>query len=291
VVASAAIAEEQERHEPPVKLLNPVPTDLPYARGAVFHGPAFHYLTALTLGKNGSCGILDAAAGTVSRGRLHQGLLDATLHVIPHDELWRWSDRIRPGYVGYPYRLPWMDFFGDLPEAGRLRVEARFAGFDGDVEILPAFDVQVFEGERLLLAYRLVEVLVSLGPLAGLDAGGRAAFLRDREYVSGAGLSTYEDGVTRLRVEDLEALEWFPGTVADLYQLPEGTDRLAEVAVRDHVARSAGVHPSEVLPSADLGSATVVGRPVYRVALGRSERAVEVRDAVLPVTSAAASSR
>jgi hypothetical protein len=285
VVASAAVVQERDGRdglrEPPAPLADAVPVALPYERGAVFHGPAFHYLTRLTLGANGACGTVDPARGTVPRGRLHQGLLDATLHVIPHDELWRWSDRIRPGHVGYPYRLPWIDFFGELPPAGQLRVEARFAGFDEDVEILPAFDVQVYDAERLLLAYRLVEVLVPLGPLAGLDAGERARFLRDRVYVSGAGLSRYEGAATRLREEDLAALEWFPGTVAHLYCLPPDADRLAEVAVRDHVARRAEVHPSAVLPAPDLRSATVVGRPgeVYRLALDRTAGgAISVRD-------------
>ncbi|WP_051451993.1 type I polyketide synthase [Actinospica robiniae] len=290
VVASAVIADVVQPPDRPARLADPVPTELPYPRGAVFHGSAFHYLTALTVGSNGASGTLDAARGSVPRGRLHQGLLDATLHAIPHDELWRWSDRIRPGHVGYPYRLPRMDFFGDLPSTGELRVEARFAGFDADLEILPTFDVQVFDGERLLLAYRLVEVLVPLGPLAGLGSRERAAFLRDREYVPGAGLSTCEDGVTRLRLEDVEALEWFPGTVAALYNLPSGTDRLAEVAVRDHIARLAEVHPSGLLVTmtVDLATVTAVGRPgeVYRVVLVRTEGAIEVREAV---TSAASS--
>lgn len=291
VVASATIADRTESPDQLDRLADPEPAELPYPRGAVFHGPAFHYLTALTLGSNGASGTLEASHGTVPRGRLHQGLLDATLHVIPHDELWRWSDQIRPGYVGYPYRLPRMDFFGDLPAVGRLNVEARFAGFDGGAEILPTFDVQVFDGERLLLAYRLVEVLVPLGPLAGLGSRERAAFLRDRAYVPGAGLSICEHGVTRLRVEDLEALEWFPGTVANLYNLTPGGDRLAEVAVRDHVARLARVHPSAVQPASaeDLATVTAVGRPgeVYRVVLDRTEGAIEVREAA--VTSAVSS--
>jgi hypothetical protein len=142
--------------------------------------------------------------------------------------------------------------------------------------------VQVHRDGRLLLAYRLVEVLVPLGPLARLGARERAAFLRDRRHVPGCGLSVFEDaGTTRLRAEDLRALEWFPGTVAHLYGLPPGADPLAEVAVRDHVAHRAGVHPSAVLPSPDLTSATVAGRPQHRYAveLERVAGGVIVRDA------------
>jgi hypothetical protein len=132
-----------------------------------------------------------------------------------------------------------------------------------------------------LLSYRLVEVVVPLGPLARLASRERAVFLRDREYVWGAGLATFDGGTTRLRKEDLAALEWFPGTVAHLYNLTSTTDALGEVAVRDHVAHRAGVHPGAVLPSADLDSATVVGRPDqrYDLVVQRDGDGVAVRDA------------
>ena len=281
VASASVVASLPTPPDPFSPLADPHAAQLPYSRGGVFHGPAFQYLTRLELGTNGSSGVLDAARGNVPRGRLHQGLLDATVHVIPHDELWRWSDRIHPGHVGYPYRLPSIDFHGELPDSGLLTVDARFAGFDDDVEILPAIDVQVRDGERLLLSYRLVEVVVALGPLARLDSRERAVFLRDREYVWRAGLSTFDGGITRLRKEDLDALEWFPGTVAHLYNLPSTADPLGEVAVRDHVAHRAGVHPSAVVPSADLTSATVAGRPGehYGLNVKRDGNAVAVRDA------------
>jgi hypothetical protein len=292
VVASATVTDTPVRparsSRAPAPLTAAQPADLPYTRGGIFHGPAFQYLTRLEIGADGATGVLDAARGSVPRGRLHQGLLDATVHVIPHDELWRWSDRIRPGCVGYPYRIPWMDFFDELPESGEVTVEARFAGFDDEIEILPAIDVHVRGGGKPLLAYRLVEVLVPLGPLARLDPPARATFLRDRRHVPDAGLATFDGAATHLSTEDLQALEWFPGTVAHLYDLPADSralvgaeDTLAQVAVRDHVARRARVHPSAVVPSADLTSATTLGSPqdVYRVTVEREGGTITVRDA------------
>jgi 3-hydroxymyristoyl/3-hydroxydecanoyl-(acyl carrier protein) dehydratase len=283
LAASASLVDQPSTPTPLEALIDARPAETPYARGGVFHGPAFQYLERLAIGSNGASGMLNAARGSVPRGTCHQGLLDATLHVIPHDELWRWSERISPGSVGYPYRLPSMDFFEPLPDSGTVRVEARFAGFDDDVEVLPVFDVRVLRDVRLLLAYRLVEVLVPLGPLARLDARERGAFLRDRKHVPGAGLATFDGEVTRLRAADLRALDWFPGTVADLYHLPPsvGIDALAEVAVRDHVAHRAGVHPSAVTPAHDFASATVAGRPgeeCYRVVLERHADGITVRD-------------
>jgi hypothetical protein len=76
--------------------------------------------------------VLQAGQGSVPRGALHQGLLDAATHGLPHDGLGIWSDRIADDVVGYPYRLKYMNLYAPLPDAGELRVEARFAGFDGE---------------------------------------------------------------------------------------------------------------------------------------------------------------
>jgi 3-hydroxymyristoyl/3-hydroxydecanoyl-(acyl carrier protein) dehydratase len=62
---------------------------------------------------------------TVPRSLLHQGLLDAATHAIPHDELWRWSPEIPRDVVAYPYRIPEIRLLAPLPDHGALRLEAR----------------------------------------------------------------------------------------------------------------------------------------------------------------------
>ncbi|MEU9450829.1 hypothetical protein [Streptomyces sp. NPDC048277] len=42
------------------------------------------------------------------------------------------------------------------------------------------------------------------------------------------------------------ALVWLPGTLSDLYALPPGIgarERLVRIAVQDHIARRARIHP------------------------------------------------
>ncbi|MFI6996530.1 beta-ketoacyl synthase N-terminal-like domain-containing protein [Nocardia sp. NPDC050175] len=258
-------------------------TELPYARGRVFHGKAFQYLTELREGQLGASGVLDVARGGVPRGHLHPGLLDAAIHVIPHAELWLWSDRIDPGQVGFPYRLATADFYDPLPDTGLLRVDARFAGFDGDNDMLPMFDVRISSADRPLVCFRLVELLLPMGPLARPSLDERTAFLRDRRHVPGFGLSTFHDGTTHLTLLDLESLDWFPNAVADLYDLPADCTemrRLIEVAVRDHVAQRAAVHPSQVVPAADLRSAQIRNRSgdLYFVHTEVSDESVTVRE-------------
>jgi hypothetical protein len=86
---------------------------------------------------------------------MHQGLLDAATHGLPHDSLGRWSDRIPGDVVGYPYRIKQLNRYADLPDAGELRVESRFAGFDGE-ERFPMLDVQVIQNEKVLLDFRVL---------------------------------------------------------------------------------------------------------------------------------------
>ncbi|MFJ1561982.1 hypothetical protein ACIOK3_52075, partial [Streptomyces mirabilis] len=241
-----------------------VPVPDPYTEGALFHGPAFRYLTSLQIGATGSSATLDAAGGDVPPGELHQGLLDAATHAVPHDRLWQWSAEIPEATVGYPHRLAFLDLFEPLPRAGEVTVEARFAGFDGEDRSLPVIDIQLLHHGRTIAALRLVDVLLPQGPLGSASRAQRLAFLKDLRYADGVGLSTTLDGATRLTGGDVQRCDWLQGTVAHAYGLPpgaKGVDHLAEIAVRDHVARLCAVHPTQVAVGEDLTTAHPASRP------------------------------
>lgn len=153
----------QSQPQPFAALTDLIDVADPYSSGALFHGPAFQYLTSLKIGASGSSAILQADKGSVPRGALHQGLLDAATHGLPHDELSRWSDRIPSDVVGYPYRIKQLNRYARLPDHGQLRVEARFAGFDGE-DRFPMLDIQVIQDDKVLLDFRLVEVLLPARP-------------------------------------------------------------------------------------------------------------------------------
>jgi 3-hydroxymyristoyl/3-hydroxydecanoyl-(acyl carrier protein) dehydratase len=250
-----------------------------YTSGALFHGPAFRYLTSLRRGAGAASGVLDAGAGTVPRGTLHQGLLDAATHVIPHDRMDEWWAEIPPGLAAYPHRISSFEQFEPLPDEGEVRVEARFAGFDKGDQRFPVVDLQLIRDDRVLVALRLVEVLMPTGSFGAAAPTQRRAFLRDRAYADGLGLSRTDDGVTRLTLTDVEQCDWLAGTVAQAYGLPvgaRGRDHLAPIAVRDHVARLAKVHPSAVRLGDDPRTAHVIGTE-YRVHVDELADAVAVR--------------
>ncbi|GLZ28831.1 type I polyketide synthase [Lentzea sp. NBRC 105346] len=234
-VATAHKAPIGERPEPFPKIRVRKQPD-PYEAGILFHGPAFRYLTDLRTGPRGASATLDAGKGSVPPGRLGQGVLDAATHVIPHDA--------HPDRVGFPHRITSLEVFEPLPESGLLQVEARWSGDE------PVFDVQIQRDGRVLAAFRLVDVLLPKGRLGSAQPRERRAFLEERKYAGGLGLSTTENGRTTVTAQDVEMCDWLPGTVAAVYGLPpgaRGVDHLDEIAVRDHLARALKVHPCEIM--------------------------------------------
>ncbi|MEV4561640.1 beta-ketoacyl synthase N-terminal-like domain-containing protein [Kitasatospora sp. NPDC049285] len=284
-VARGIVRTGPGRSDPPPVLAPPadaVPVPDPYAEGALMHGPAFQYLTSLRIGAAGSSAMLEAGRGGVPRGLLHQGLLDAATHGIPHDRLSQWSEEIPDGTVAYPHRLARLDVFEPLPQEGEVAVEVRFAGFDDGDRTLPVFDIQIAHGGRTAVTMRLVEILLPQGPLGRAGRPQRMAFLRDHRYAEGLGLSTTRDDVTRLTADDVESCDWLHSTVAHAYGLPDGAkgvDHLAEIAVRDHVARLCGLHPTQVEVGERLDAAYPATRPdeIHYVHVVQDEGVVVVR--------------
>ncbi|WP_437279842.1 beta-ketoacyl synthase N-terminal-like domain-containing protein [Sorangium sp. So ce375] len=257
----------------------------PYAAGTLFHGPAFQYLTALRLGARGSSAVLDPARGTVPPGTLHQGMLDALTHTIPHDRLQLWDPGSPPAQIAFPSRIPSLRLYGPAP-GSPVRVEVRYEGRD---DRFVSFRVQAIAqagaeagaaaGERVWLELRLVEVLLPQGSIGGAPPGIRRAFLRDRAPVD-LGVSRVDaaSGEARCSPADVRTMDWMPGTVAQLYEA--SGDLVEAAAVKDHVARRAGVHPSTV-SLAGISSAQPLTRWPFAVAREGSE--VVVRDAGPPV--------
>jgi 1-acyl-sn-glycerol-3-phosphate acyltransferase len=256
----------------------------PYASGALFHGPAFQYLTSLRVGPTGSSALLRAEKGSVPRGTLHQGLLDAATHGLPHDGLSRWSERIPQDVVGYPYRIKQLNFYAPLPDTGELRVEARFAGFDGE-DRFPMLDVQLIQEKKVLLDFRLVEILLPRGPIGAAPREQRRSFLRDRQHVPSIALSSFDGTTTELSTQVLRQSDWLPGNVACIYDVPaeKRADLLAEVAQKEHLARRGFVHPSMVVTEAGGARAAIRPLRLHPLKVSRDGDKVKVADSAPPV--------
>ena len=142
--------------------------------------------------------------------------------------------------------------FAPLPTAGEVRCETRFVGFDGDPRF-PRFQIQAIAAGRVIATLDLVEVLFPKGALGSAPPRDRRAFLRDRRFVPGLRLSSEQNGTTHLADDDVRASDWLPGTLAQAYAA-EG-DLLGQIAMKEHVAARAAVHPSSVAVDMDTDAA------------------------------------
>ena len=216
----------------------------PYATGALFHGPAFQVLERLVRTPQGASSILRATSG-VPTGVLNQALLDGATHGIPHDALHTWDERLSADKVAYPVLIPEITFYGPTPRLGTVRCEVRPDGFFGTVDF-PAFSVQLIDASGVWCAFRLIEACFPKGALGSAGPAERRAFLRDRRFVPGLGLSTEEpDGSSLLHPGAVEGADWLAGTVQGVY----GAREPAVIARHEHIARAHGVHPGD-LPAA-----------------------------------------
>jgi len=275
--AEVRLAPAGQRPDPFARLEDAKPMRDRYAAGDMFHGPAFRYLAESWIGSTGSTGILDTARGSVPIGLLHQGVLDAMIHVIPNDRFQLWTDQVRPGLVGFPHRILDLQIFEPVPETGILRVEARFSGL---IDRDPVVDLQLLYEDRVLLTMRLVVRLFPLGGLSSVSSALRRAFLRDRDRADGAGFSiTDRDGTTVL--ENSIILMWnsLAGMMEQVYAIPvgvRGSDRVTVIAMKEHVARLSRVHPCQV--GYDLAAAVCrVGGNLHRVEITRETERVLIR--------------
>ena len=212
------------RIHPGIRLQNAFPAPDPYESGTLFHGPSFQLLRSLKLAPGASSSLLDAAGGGAPRGLLHEALLDALTHGIPHDRLCDWSPEIPADRVAYPHRIVSLRLFAPLPATGEVRCETRFAGFDGAPRF-PRFQIQAIAGGRVIASLDLVEVLFPKGALGSAPPRDRRAFLRDRRFVPGLRLSREQGGTTHLAEADVRASDWLPGTLAQAYAAEGGPAR------------------------------------------------------------------
>ncbi len=239
------------------------PEPNPYAAGVLFHGPAYQLLTDLQIDASGATYWLDLDASGVPIGALNQGLLDAATHGIPHDALWRWSGEIPADVAAYPVAITAAHFYGPTPVTGRVRCEARFAGFQAGDRRFPMIHVQIITGEEVWAEFELVETLFPKGPLGQAEPLARRAFLVEQRFVPGLALSSHEDGTTSLSVAEVKASDWLAGTVASIYApefagTPLAAEQLAQlVAIKEHVARRWQIHPARLI--VERGSRTERG--------------------------------
>ena len=134
-------------------------------------------------------------------------------------------------------------------------------------ERFPAFRMQFWAGERFWADMRLTEVLVPKGRLGRGEPADRRAFLRDRQFVPGLGLSRFEGEQTRLSIPELRKNNWFQGTVEAVYDVHgDLREQARQAAIKDHLASRLQCHPSRIVVEEGSNVAFLRDQPGYRYA-------------------------
>ncbi len=264
-IAAEGEALVGDREAPPSPwpfLQDALPQGDPYASASLFHGPALQLLRSWALGPGGSTALLDLAASRAPVGALNVGLLDAATHAIPHDRLGVWFASVKDDLVAYPAKIPSLRVYGDAPTEGEVRVEVRPDGFDGD-ERFPRFQIQLLRGDVVWAELTLVEALFPKGPLGRVTGPERRAFLQHRRPVPSVALSAGDEQESRMELAAVAASNWLPGTIEAAYRTTPGEDVATQVAIKEHLGRQLGVHPSEV--ELRDGQASCPRRPMERL--------------------------
>jgi acyl transferase domain-containing protein/3-hydroxymyristoyl/3-hydroxydecanoyl-(acyl carrier protein) dehydratase/1-acyl-sn-glycerol-3-phosphate acyltransferase len=275
---------------PAPTVLAPLATDAPvmedpYASGALFHGPAYHRLQRARRDASGADATLRIDPALDDREVVPHILLDAALHVVPHDRMVLWYPEVEAGQVAYPARIERFTRYAPTPRAGTVEVRVRAAGLAGGNARFPRLHVQFLHEGALWAELLLVEVLLPATRLGALPGVSRRMYLRDGVFISGVRLSDERDGVTTLAPRALAEADWLPGTVAALYGLApvEPFAPVAAVAAREHAAQRLAVHPRALRVDGE-GRVTSPQLPLldYRLTVDASGPVVSVRDASAP---------
>ena len=253
-----------------------------YADGTLFHGPSFQVLRKLRRSREGAVALLDTAQGGAPDGVLNPALLDGVAQIGSITDLGNWFD-LDPDFAPYPAKVERLRLFGPVPSRGLVECRIARRGFAGEGGRLPLFVAQIIEDEKIALEIELAYMLFPKGPLGAAPSRLRRSFLKDKRAVLGMGLGQTEEGATVVGPSDIERSDWLKGSVASLYGCPDlqRAELLEMVAVKQHVARQAGVHPFHVVHHRELGAAQSARLPFnrYSVSVTRTGAGCKVADA------------
>lgn len=247
--ASFVLADDFPPAPPSLAPLGSATTvELPYVTGEMFHGPAFQLLRSMQRGDRGATGIADAV-GELPVGVLNPGLLDTALHPIPHDRMHLWFPDADPRDVGYPSRIRRLTFHGPTPRGGKARIEVRAGDRLDDSGRFFNYHIQILTDDEVWADLDIVTVNFRRSRLVDLPAALRRDVMEGAAYFPSARLGDPDadvDAAWTVRLADIQAANWLPGSVERVFGVPAGApDLLVQTAAKEALAQRTAVHPKE----------------------------------------------
>jgi 1-acyl-sn-glycerol-3-phosphate acyltransferase len=225
---------------------NPKPVPDPYGSGALFHGTSLQLMTSLEQGKNGCRSVVSCESRGVPHGCVHPGMLDAVLHGVP------WYPEIVNTMMAFPIGLDKLFIYEKFPEHGSVSVEART--LHSHQRYFPVTRIWILDGKRQLARFDLTLMLLPKGPFAKIPGKSWKRFLACQGHVSGIGLLTGHEDVRIMKLDDVKTMDWLPGTLSKVYQVPEQENGFFEkIAMKTHAGSCLFLHPSRICIDTSTG--------------------------------------
>ncbi len=246
--ATAVIRFAREYPSPPEPdipcLENGEPVQTPYDTGHLFHGPMFQLMTDLVRGTNGAdCKVQCQSLG-IPYGTVHPGVLDAALHSVPSHDMGRWFPEIKDDCVSFPLELNRCTIYRKLPETGDVQIRVRADHLAS--RYFPVLRFWMIHENQVIADFYLKMALLPKGPLAPVRSGSWKRFFTRSGHVQIA-LGKGEGHARQIATGDIRAMDWLPGTVTSVFNVPESHDGFYEsIALKTHAGDLAGIHPSEI---------------------------------------------
>jgi len=236
----------------------------------LFHGPLFHVLRTLTVGRGWVVATIDAAHGRSFAGTLNVAMLDGIFHALPLDRPDAWFDAVPVGMRSYPTHIEHFTLYGAVPMDGAVEIRAeRIDGAgSGNRRLRVRFQILVDVGVRIELVVVLALFPMSIG--SRIPANRRRAFLAERQWLPGLGLGEQGDGESRFDLADLVAIDAVPGTAASIFNssAPDRAALLRDIAVKAHAAELFGEHPAFIVVDHAAGTARNARQPLEVMTFG-----------------------
>ncbi|PSR32412.1 MAG: hypothetical protein C7B46_14505 [Sulfobacillus benefaciens] len=233
----------------------------PYSDKLLIHGPSLQVIRHLVIGDNGVDGELAPSHEEELTGVLGVSLLDGVAQMIgaiyltpTQESTWE----AKP-MAAFPVEIVYGCFTMRPPRQGLVQVMIRRVLADPPIneDLVEVYDAALIVEGKPWAHLRWKVRLFPTGRWGTLAPRDRYDFLTKKRAIPQAFLSRAEGNQARLAVDDVEEVNWYPGTVQAVYGLAlESEPDPEQIAVKEWAARLTGQHPARI--RVDLESLRVI---------------------------------
>jgi len=267
----------------PIEFLHPSPlkniqsTELPYDSHDYFHGKSFHLLHKLEIGSNGSRAEINAQSKGVPHGASGFGLIDGAIQAIPLSNLTMWCPKLHPDLIAYPYQIQDLTLIDALPSKGKINVESRFIELIDNLYIKTA--VWMIADNKALGFFWLIGNLVSKGISKNMKPQQCYDFIVKKKPINSGVIHKKSSSKYSLTFDDIRAIDWLPGTLNEIYGLPNNIsleEKTRFILIKEFIAKQRKCHPKKISLNSSLLGNDLYLEQNHNISIHRNENRLEL---------------